>query len=346
MRKTPFGGRVASAHVTPRKPTLHDVAAAAGVSIAAASFALRDKPGVSPETRDRVLAVARELNYTVNVPARSLRTARYGAVGLYLPPGSTRLPYYTEFAFGVVDAADRRGLSVILLPHREPDDVTAPTAFVDGYVVVDATTEDAGIRAILDTGRPVVSGEHVLGGDNRVRASVVSDHTAALTGLLDHLAAAGARRIAAVLPPDGTAWSRDIAGAYTAWVAGHGGIPISRRIAFVPSADEVAAAVDDVLATEDVDALVLVPSGSAAPALDSAARAGRRIGDDLLLAAYVDEPMHALLTPSVTSFDLEPRDFGAACVELLAEVWDADGPADRVRVTEPRLVVRASTSRA
>ncbi|WP_371360285.1 LacI family DNA-binding transcriptional regulator, partial [Salmonella sp. E404] len=37
--------------MTPRKPTLHDVAAAAGVSIAAASFALRDKPGVSLETR-------------------------------------------------------------------------------------------------------------------------------------------------------------------------------------------------------------------------------------------------------------------------------------------------------
>lgn len=331
--------------MTPRKPTLHDVAAAAGVSIAAASFALRDKPGVSPETRERVLAVARELNYTVNVPARSLRTARYGAVGLYLPPGSTRLPYYTEFAFGVVDAADRLGLSVILLPHRSPGDASAPTAFVDGYVVVDATTEDAGIRAILDTGRPVVSGEHMVGGDDRVSASVVSDHTSAMTRLLDHLSAAGARRIGAVLPPEGTAWSHDITRAYGAWIAGRGGVPISRRIAFVPTADEVTAAVGDVLATEDVDALVVVPSGSAAPALDAAARAGRRVGDDLLLAAYVDEPMHALLTPSVTSFDLEPRDFGAACVALLAEVWDADGLDDRVRVTQPRLVVRASTTR-
>lgn len=331
--------------MTRRKPTLHDVAASAGVSIAAASFALRDKPGVSPETRDRVLAVARELNYTVNVPARSLRTARYGAVGLYLPPGSTRLPYYTEFAFGVVDAADRLGLSVILLPHRGPGDASAPTAFVDGYVVVDATTEDAGIRAILDTGRPVVSGEHMVGGDDRVSASVVSDHASAMTRLLDHLSDAGARRIGAVLPPEGTAWSHDIARAYDAWIAGRGGLPISRRIAFVPTADEVADAVTDVLATENVDALVVVPSGSAAPALDAVARAGRRIGDDLLLAAYVDEPMHALLAPSVTSFDLEPRDFGAACVALLAEVWDADGLDDRVRVTQPRLVVRASTTR-
>ncbi|SIR99960.1 LacI family DNA-binding transcriptional regulator [Microbacterium sp. RURRCA19A] len=331
--------------MTPRKPTLHDVAAAAGVSIAAVSFALRDKPGVSPETKERVLAVARELGYTVNLPARSLRTARYGAIGLYLPPGTTRLPYYTEFAFGAVDAADRLGLSVILLPHRDPADASPPTASVDGYVVVDATTEDAGIRGILDTGRPVVSGEHVVGADERVSGSVVYDHISATTRLLDHFAAAGARRIAAVLPPDGAAWSEEVARGYADWIARHDGVAITRRIPFVPRPDDVTAAVDDVLANEDVDALVVFPSGSAAPALASAARAGRRVGDDLLLAAYVDEPSHALLTPTVTSFDLEPRDVGAACVALLVEAGDADGPADRVRITQPRLVVRGSSAR-
>jgi len=329
--------------VTPRKPTLHDVAAAAGVSIAAVSFALRDKAGVSPETRERVLAAARELNYVVNVPARSLRTARYGAVGLHLPPGSTRLPYYTDFAFGVVDAADARGLSVILLPHRPADDTTPPTAFVDGYIVVDATAEDAGIRAILDTGRPVVSGEHVLGGEDRVSASVVYDHDTALRGLLDHVTDRGATRVAAVLPPDGTAWSRDLTRTFSDWTAERGGIPITRTISFVPTADEVDGAVADILATEEVDALIVAPSGSAAPALAAAHRAGRRVGDDLLLAAYVDEPMHALLSPAVTSFDLEARAFGAACLELLTTVTDADAPADRVRVVAPRLLVRAST---
>ncbi|WZH38470.1 MAG: LacI family DNA-binding transcriptional regulator [Microbacterium enclense] len=332
--------------MTPRKPTLHDVAAAAGVSIAAASFALRDKAGVSPETRERVLASARALNYVVNAPARSLRTSRYGTVGLHLPPGSTRLPYYTEFAFGVVDAADHRGLSVILLPHRLADDSTPPAAFVDGYIVVDATVEDAGIRAILDTGRPVVSGEHVLGGEDRVAGSVVYDHDTALRGLLGHLTDRGAERIAAVLPPDGTSWSRELTATFTSWMTERRGIPIIRTIGFVPTADEVDTAVADILATERIDALIVAPSGSAAPALQAAARAGRRVGDDLLLAAYVDEPMHALLTPAVTSFDLEARAFGSACLELLTAVTDAKPPADRVRVIAPRLQVRASTAGA
>ena len=330
--------------MTARKPTLHDVAAAAGVSIAAASFALRDKAGVSPETRDRVLAAARRLNYIANVPARSLRTARYGAVGLYLPPGSTRLPYYTEFAFGVVDAADRHGLSVILLPHRDADDPAPTTAFVDGYVVVDATAADAGIRAILDTGRPVVSAEHVLGGEGRIAASVVYDHDAALRALLEHLTRRGATRIAAILPPDGTAWSRELTATYDAWIAERGGIPISRTISFIPTADEVDAAVGDILATERVDALIVGPSGSAAPALDAAHRAGRQVGSDLLLAAYVDEPMHGLLAPAVTSFDLVAREVGAACLEAFVSLDDAGTVTDPVQVMLPRLIVRASTA--
>ncbi|MFZ8758198.1 LacI family DNA-binding transcriptional regulator [Microbacterium sp. HMH0099] len=321
-----------------RKKTLHDVAAAAGVSIAAASFALRDKAGVSAETRERVLAVARELGYVVNAPARSLRTARYGAVGLHLPSGATRLPYYTEFAFGVVDAADRRGLSVILLPHRD-DDAAPPTAFVDGFIVVDATTEDPGVRGILDAGRPVVSGEHVVGGGDEVSASVVADHASATRRLLSHLGEQGATRIGAVLPPPGTAWSD----AVTAVVDAHEPRVETRVIPFVPTADEVDAAVTDLMDAAPLDALVVVPSGSAAPALAAATRAGRTVGADLLLAAYVDEPMHALLSPAVTSFDLEPRELGAACLSLLASLWDDDAPEANVETTEPRLIVRAST---
>ncbi|KQM39289.1 LacI family DNA-binding transcriptional regulator [Microbacterium sp. Leaf203] len=330
--------------MTPRKPTLHDVAAGAGVSVAAASFALRGKTGVSPDTRDRVLGVARDLGYSVNIPARSLRTARSGAVGLSLPAGTTHLPYYTDFAFGVVDAADRRGLSVILLPHRDAADTSAPSAFVDGYVIVDASVEDPGIRALLDSDRPVVSGEHVLGGAGRTEGSVATDHRAALTRLLAHLADRGAARIAAILPPDGTSWSRELAETYAEWTRAHGREDLSRRVSFVPTADEIGQAVAELLALPEVDALVIAPSGSAAATLEAAVRAGRRVGDDLLVAACVDEPAHALLSPPVTSIDLAARELGSACLELLVEVWDADETLETVRLAEPRLVVRASTA--
>ncbi|KAA9152947.1 LacI family transcriptional regulator [Microbacterium lushaniae] len=328
-----------------RKATLRDVAAAAGVSTAAASFALRGKEGVSPETRARVLEVARELSYEVNLPARSLRTSRYGAIGLRLPEGASRATYYTEFAFGVVDAAEERGLSVILLPHLGAGQ--HPIAFVDGFIVVDATASDPGVRAMLADGRPVVSGEHVESAERAVTASVVSDHDAAMHRLLDHLAAQGAAHIGVLLPPETTAWGRQVASAYAAWSASHGKDPAAVRIGFVPTVAEVEAAADAVLSDPAVDALVVVPSGSAAPALSAALRAGRVVGEDLLLAAYVDEPVHMLLSPAVTAFDLNAREFGGECLRLLVEALagDAGGSGPVIRMTVPSLVVRESSTR-
>ncbi|MGK3796943.1 hypothetical protein, partial [Enterococcus faecium] len=76
---------------------------------------------------------------------------------------------------------------------------------------------------------------------------------------------------------EGTAWSHDLSRAYEEWTAEHGGIPLSRRIGFVPVPDEVAAAMSEVLG--EADAVVVAPSGSAAPALAAAARAGRTVGE-------------------------------------------------------------------
>ncbi|MGN7189271.1 substrate-binding domain-containing protein [Microbacterium enclense] len=89
---------------------------------------------------------------------------------------------------------------------------------------------------------------------------------------------------------------------------------------------------------------MVAPSGSAPATLAAAARAGRRVGDDLLVAACVDEPAHALLSPTVTSIDLEARALGSACLDLLVEVWDAGELAHPVRVAEARLIVRGSTA--
>lgn len=324
-----------------RRATLRDVAHAADVSVAAASFALRGMAGVSDATRDRVLSAAERLQYSPNRTARSLRTARHDAIGLLLPRGATRATYYAEVAFGVVDAADAAGRSVILLPHAPASPEPAP--FVDGFIVVDAAAADPLVQAILDDARPLVSGERVEGLDAPVSGSVLSDHQSAMRGLLEHVAAQGARRIAAILPPRGTAWGREVGDAYDAWCVARGHGPRSREVAFVPAPGEVIAATAELL-SDDVDGLVAVPSGSAAPAMTAAAAAGRTPGADLLLAAYIDEPVLAMLAPSVTALDLQGRLLGRSCVELLLAALDDPTGAVAERIIEPRLLERSSTA--
>ena len=67
------------------RPTIHDVAKAAGVSITTVSHALNDKGRVDPATRAHVMQVVGRLGYRANRHARGLRSGRSGALALLLP---------------------------------------------------------------------------------------------------------------------------------------------------------------------------------------------------------------------------------------------------------------------
>ncbi len=84
--------------------TIRDIAARAGVSKGAVSYALNGRPGVSEETRERIVAIARELGWYPNRAARALSAARADACGLELarPARTIALePFYMEFIAGV-----------------------------------------------------------------------------------------------------------------------------------------------------------------------------------------------------------------------------------------------------
>ena len=94
------------------RPTLRDVAEAAGVTLATASRSLTGAYGVHPETRKRVSEVAAKLNYKANRSARSLVTGRSNLVGLIV--SDVRNSYFAEVARGAEDAAYSAGLDVLL----------------------------------------------------------------------------------------------------------------------------------------------------------------------------------------------------------------------------------------
>ncbi|TNF07670.1 MAG: LacI family transcriptional regulator [Bacillota bacterium] len=64
--------------------TIKDVAKKAGVSISTASYALNNKDNVAPETKAKILAVAKELNYTPNLVAKQLKTNETKIIGVFV----------------------------------------------------------------------------------------------------------------------------------------------------------------------------------------------------------------------------------------------------------------------
>ena len=67
------------------RPTIHDVAKAAGVSITTVSHSLNGKGRVDPATRAQVMQVVRQLGYRANRNAKGLRSGRYDTLALMLP---------------------------------------------------------------------------------------------------------------------------------------------------------------------------------------------------------------------------------------------------------------------
>jgi DNA-binding LacI/PurR family transcriptional regulator len=87
------------------------VAAAAGVSIALASIVMRDAPGASVESRQRVLRVAGDLNYRPDARARMLRSSRSRLLGVVF---GVQHDFHGDLVGGLYTAADRAGYEVAL----------------------------------------------------------------------------------------------------------------------------------------------------------------------------------------------------------------------------------------
>jgi len=101
----------------PRRPTIDDVAARAGVSSAAVSFAVNGRPGVGEETRKRILAAVEELGWRPSASARALTEARARAIGLLLARSVDQLevdPFFVRFLAGVERTLARSDHDLVL----------------------------------------------------------------------------------------------------------------------------------------------------------------------------------------------------------------------------------------
>lgn len=130
--------RPKSDSLRPRRVTMQDIADAAGVHLMTVSNALGSTRSVAPETRERVLRIARELNYVPNLLARSLVAGRAGTIAI--ATGDIREPYYGRIVHRLKEHMDSDGYNLRLLykPHEIVDLINATSnATVDAVIAVD-----------------------------------------------------------------------------------------------------------------------------------------------------------------------------------------------------------------
>jgi LacI family transcriptional regulator len=111
-----------------RTTSIKDVAERAQVSISTASYALNGVPKVSPETREKVLQAARDLQYKPNSFARSLKTHKTKTIGLFVSHIDS--PYYFEVVNGIEEVLTAAGYDFVIAR------ICTPSGFGTGYNLI------------------------------------------------------------------------------------------------------------------------------------------------------------------------------------------------------------------
>lgn len=184
--------------------TISDVSEAAGVSITTVSRVLRgdQKLSIREETRARIFEVAKELNYSPNPAARSLRTSRSMSIGIVLSEAEN--PAYPPIIRGAQSAAVENGYSLLVSycsEKQNADEIYRHLALqirVDGLLVTTARSEDEQILPQEATKVPMVLVNRRTASDDNF---VVVDDRAGARMAVEHLVSIGHRRIAHLAGP-------------------------------------------------------------------------------------------------------------------------------------------------
>lgn len=323
--------------------TIADIAQRAGVSKATASRAFSRPQSVRPATRERVLAVARELAYTPSRVARSLSTGRYGNLGLFVPDISN--PFFPALIKAVQTEAKRQGHALFVADsdeHTEDefDLVRAMASQVDGLVLASPRMSDDELRELHRIVPLVLVNREVTG-----IPAVLVEPEHGLGQAVEHLVALGHEQVTYLYGPVDSYSARVRRTCLQAAAARHQvelvelGPCEPRFSAGVRAADVVlAAGARAVLAYNDLLALGL---------LQQLATRGRRVGVDISVVGFDDIWLAPTTAPPLTTVRSPTSEAGVAAVRLLTEVV-ASGLADRAPAVRlpTELVVRMSTGPA
>jgi DNA-binding LacI/PurR family transcriptional regulator len=334
------------------RPTISEVAQAAGVSKGAVSLALNNRAGVADETRTRILEVSRSLGWTPNHRARALSTSRAYAVGLVIarPPETLGAdPFFPAFIAGVERILTDRGRALVLqvVPNQRAETASyrrlAADGRVDGLFLLDLRIADRRIRLLKSLRLPVVT----VGRPDVASPfpAVLVDDRQAIAETVTHLVELGHEHIAYVAGPNDFLHGATRRAAWEAALAANA-LPPGPCLVSDFSASDGASATRTLLNTDDPPtAIVYANDVMAIAGLTVARECGVDVPGELSITGFDDTELAAHVSPGLTSVRSDPFGWGRAAARTLLDLIDGKRAAD-VEMPPARLVIRASTAPA
>lgn len=323
-----------------KRPTIYDVASAAGVSKSLVSLVLQDSPKVSAVKRASVERAIAELGYRPSRAAATLAASRSRTIGV-LVDDFTNL-WFVELLKGLRSAVEPRGYRVLVgdVASGGPDAQATLENFlsleVDALViaaeVLPAAASGWGIPVVV-AGNRTVDLPHavVVAGDDGRGAELAAEH---LIGL-------GHRRLGHVTGPGEAARLR--ADSFARTVAGHPGAVLTVRAgAGTLEADGYDAGTRLLRDAPDITAILAANDTMALGVAAALREAGRAVPGDVSLVGFDDSPLAKSHLLDLTSVDYRGVVVGGEVGAVLLQWLGGGDPVAPPRVA-PRLMRRGST---
>jgi DNA-binding LacI/PurR family transcriptional regulator len=308
--------------------TIADVARRARVSTATVSRVLAGMGGARPETRDRILAAAHELEYRPSAVARSLRRGTTKSLGLIIT--DIENPFFPQLVRAVEDAAREQGYAVLLCnasddPERESGylDLLVERR-VDGVIIAASSLGGRHREWLTDPPLPVVLVNSVARGVHL--PSITSDNRLGGRLAAEHLLALGHRRLAVLTAGPRNADAPDrLAGVRRAThAAGIADRDLVVRMGEPDVRGGEAAATEVLEQCPDVTGIVAYNDLMAIGAMRAVRARGLDVPGQVSVIGFDDVPIAPYTDPPLTTIAQEIGALGAWAVARLVERLAAD----------------------
>lgn len=335
-----------------RTATLRDVARAAGVSPATVSKALNNERHIRRETRERVVAVARALNYEPSLFAQTLRRRRSHTIGV-LTERPLAYQWVAETVSGILDAAAAADVAALLLLTTGEADRTQACLthlrrrHVEGFVYIGTGTPPP-IRAWM-AGWDVPHVYTFCDPRTIDAPAVLVDDAQGAALAVGHLIAAGRRHFALLCGPpwSGTAQARAAGARGALAAAGRPLAPERERVGTWDEAFGFAATTELLAGVSPIDAVIAANDFVALGAVHALEQPGRHVPDDVAVVGFDNHLVAELARPRLTSVAIPAYECGRRAAQYLLHAAErgSSGATPNVAASQdvaaaPPLIVR------
>lgn len=330
-----------------KRPTLADIAQAAGVSLMTASRAVNGKPGVSDDVRQAILSLAKELGYHPNQIARGLATSYTTSIGLVVPDNTN--PFFAQIARGVEDTAYSQKYNIFLVNTAE-DPAGEKAALdslwqkgIDGLILCSSRLPTTSLEEEVNRFPAVVllNRELSLLPPHAVMININDQRGAQLA--VQYFLEKGRQHIGYLDGPANSFSARRRKEGYRDALE-------AARIAFDPSMVESCApdteggriGAEALLARRpDIDAIYAYNDLVAAGAVQVLQEFGKKVPEDIPVIGVDDIPLATFIRPQLTTLHVNLREIGRQAMRKLLDIIEGHSSSATIDI-EPELVVRDS----